>query len=313
MKRRWAKVCLRGMSNLAQTNAKRRTNVEVCFQPDRGGSRKLLSALQGRVMVKRIAPIRVVSFFLLAACGALCQSGSSVVLLQRDSSNSPEEQRQEMSRWKSLPDAPSAQLPTQAEKFQAFVNEARSPLTLGAVGNVGVVRQAELRRVSPELQPSSTAPYRLVFAQEESSTFFDKYLYPSLRRQNLRYHPSTSSSFMGRATYAASRIFITRDDSGKGRLNTSYFIGVLTSVAIHTAHRPYWAQSASGTFNNFGSTIGSDAGINLFHEFGAGIGQMVKGHAPRFVSRIGERITNDHPPGESSRLRQDNVPSVSDN
>ena len=103
---------------------------------------------------------------------------------------------------------------------------------------------------------------------------------------------------MGRATYAASRIFITRDDSGKGRLNTSYFLGALTSVAVQTAYRPYWARSSSATFNNFGSTIGSDAGINLFHEFGPGIRQIVKGHAPKFVSRIEERITHDQNPRE---------------
>jgi hypothetical protein len=98
---------------------------------------------------------------------------------------------------------------------------------------------------------------------------------------------------MGRAAYAASRIFIARDDGGKGRLNTSYFLGVLTSVVIHTAYRPYWARSASAAFNNFGSTIGSDAGINLFREFQPGLLQMMKGRTPRFVSRIEARITDD--------------------
>jgi len=98
---------------------------------------------------------------------------------------------------------------------------------------------------------------------------------------------------MGRATYAASHIFVTRDDSGKKRLNTSYFLGVLSSVAIHSADRPYWARSPSAPFNDFGSTIGNDAGINLLHEFGPGIRQMVKGHTPRFVFKIEQRITHD--------------------
>jgi hypothetical protein len=71
---------------------------------------------------------------------------------------------------------------------------------------------------------------------------------------------------MGRVTDAASRNFITRDESEKGRLNTSYFLGLLTSVVIHTAYRPYWARRASTIFNNFGSTIGSDTGLNPFHE-----------------------------------------------
>jgi len=33
--------------------------------------------------------------------------------------------------------------------------------------------------------------------------------------------------------------------------------------------------------------------MNVFHEFGPGIRQMVKGLTPKFVSRIEERITPD--------------------
>ena len=240
-------------------------------------------------MVKRIVPIRVISFVLLAACGALCQSkgppADSLLGLQFDGSNSPELQRREMRTWSSLPDAPSVLL------------RKPSLLTLGAVGiNARVMRENELGQVTPRLQPSVTEPYKAVLIPGESSTFFDKYLYPSLRKQELRYYPSTSGSFMGRATDAASRILITRDDWGKRRLNTSYFLGVLTSVAIHTAYRPYWARSTSATFNNLGSTIGSGAGINLFREFGPGIRQMVKGHAPTLESRVEERSANDQTP-----------------
>jgi hypothetical protein len=254
-------------------------------------------------MVKRIAPIRVISFFLLAACGALCQSDRpSVDLLpelQSDGSNSPELQREEMRTWSSLPDAPSVLLPAQAEKFHTFVDEAPSPLRLGTVDiNARVIREEELGQATPRPQPSLTAPYKAGLIPEEPSTFFDKYLYPSLRKQHPLYYPSTSGSFVGRATDAASRIFITRNDAGKRRLNTSYFLGVLTSVAIHTAYRPYWTRSTSATFNNFGSTIGSGAGISLFREFGPGIRQMVKGYAPKLQSRVEERIVNDQTPKE---------------
>jgi len=109
-------------------------------------------------------------------------------------------------------------------------------------------------------------------------------VYSSLLKRNPRYRPSTSGSFVGRVSYAASRILIKSDDSGKESLNTSYFIGVLASVAIQTANRPYWAQSASRSFNNFGATIGSDAGSNLFHEFRPGILRVVK--RPRSELRV---------------------------
>jgi hypothetical protein len=252
-------------------------------------------------MVRLTATTRVVSFFLLAACGALCQGEPpSADVLSRDGPISPEVPRQAVRTWESLPDAPSLQPPTQAERSQTFVDGVRSPLTVGSVAiNAGAMRETELGHlghITSGQQTSFSAPRTAVSTQNNSSVFFDKYFYPSLLKQNLHYHASNSISFRGRVTYAASRIFITRDDSGKGRLNTSYFLGVLTSLAIQTAHRPYWARSSSATFNQFGSTIGSDAGINLLHEFEPGMRQMVKDHAPNFVSRIEERITHDQSP-----------------
>ena len=273
----------------------------MSFQPNRRAAPP--GALQNRVMVKRTAPIRVISFLLVAACAALGQSeppsADLVHGLHFDGSNSSEAQRQEMRAWKSLPDAPSFQPPTQAEKFQAFVDEARSPLILGAVGvNAGIMRETELGRLSSGRTASLTTLYKGVLIQRESSAFFSKYLYPALLKQDPRYYPSSSRSFLGRVTYAASRVLITRNDSGKTTLNTSYFLGVLTSVAISTAYRPNWTRSTSATFKTFGSTMGSDAGINLLHEFGPGIRKMVKSHTPRFVSRIEELTTNDQAPRE---------------
>jgi hypothetical protein len=125
---------------------------------------------------------------------------------------------------------------------------------------------------------------------QNSNDFFATHLYPALLRRNLDYHPSTSSSLMGRATYAASRILITRDDSGRGRVNSSYFLGVLGSAVLHTAYRPYWNRSVSAPFSDFGSTIGNDAGMNLLHEFRPGLESLMKNHTPKFVSRIEERI-----------------------
>jgi len=260
-------------------------------------SQESLVALQGPAMVKRTT-LRVISFVLLAASGALCQgegpSGNLLDGLRFDGSNSIQDQRQEMPTLRSLPDAPSVQRAPQAGKFQTFVDEARSPLTLGAAGvNAVITRETDSEHVTPGARPGLTTLYREALIQKESGAFFGKYLYPSLLKQDPRYYPSTSTGFLGRATYAVTRILITRKDSGERTLNTSYFLGVLTSVAIATAYRPYWARSTSSTFKTFGSTIGGDAGINLFHEFSPEIRQMVNGHTPKFVSKIKESITHD--------------------
>jgi len=110
-------------------------------------------------------------------------------------------------------------------RWAAFVDAAPSPLRVGAVDiNAGVVQEKESGQVSPRLPPELTATFKAVLIPEQPSTFFDKYLYPSLRERDLPYYPATSDSFVSRATDAVSRLFITRSDAGKRRLNTSYFL-----------------------------------------------------------------------------------------
>src|SRR5437879_2941347 len=184
-------------------------------------------ALRGRSK-KAMIPIRVISFLLFAACAALCQ------------------QLQEKPASSSLPDAPSVQASAEPDTFRTL---AASPLTLGAVGaDRRLTRASQLANATRSAQPGFALLEPVQPVQKVSGDFFDKHLYPSLLERRLNYHPACSNSLMGRATYAASRIFVTRDDSGKDRLNTSYFLGVLTSAVIHTAYRPYWRRSPSQPF-----------------------------------------------------------------
>jgi hypothetical protein len=174
----------------------------------------------------------------------------------------------------SLPDAPSAQAATDGQQSNVFVAQARS-LKLD-------VRQGALAAFSD----------RTLSRQRESKTIFEKYLSSPSAKPPASYHFTSDGSLMARATYAASRIFITRDESGKDRLNTSYLLRALTSVAADTASRPYWRRSPTGSVSDFGSTVGNDAGMNVWHEFRPGIEQLMKSHTPKFVSRIEERVVH---------------------
>jgi len=205
-------------------------------------------------MVRRIAPIGVVSFVLLAACGAFCQSADQ-----------------------SFPDAPSVQIAAGTQGFN--IPEKFQTSRFGATG--GAERPMADGRFSPVDK---------TFSRKDSSTVFDKYLYPSPVKLRSAYQLSGSGTLMGRATYAASRIFVTQDETGKGRLNTSYLLRALTSVAAETASRPYWRRSGAQPFSDFGSTVGNDAGMNLLHEFAPNLQEVMKSHAPRFVSNMAARI-----------------------
>jgi hypothetical protein len=131
---------------------------------------------------------------------------------------------------------------------------------------------------------------RTAFHQKDPDAIFRKYLYPSALKQGLTYRSASGESLMGRATSAASRTVVTRDVSGKGRLNTSYLLRTLTSVAKDAASTPYWRRSLTEPFSDFGSTVGNDAGMNLWREFGPGLGRLAKNHTPAFISKIEERI-----------------------
>jgi hypothetical protein len=213
-------------------------------------------ALAGLHMEKRVALIGVVSFVLLIAGGALCQDAI-----------------------KSLPDSPSVQVPP-SMRFDDVLEEARSPvafLTSGADGEITrAIRQSEF------IAPKKAFSYR------QPNAIFSKYLSPTSRKR-----PSSepaSATLMGRATQAAVRIFVTQDESGRARVNSSYFLRTLTSVAADTAARPYWRRSLTDPVSDFGSTMGNDAGMNVLHEFAPNLQQVMKSHAPRFVSKIEARI-----------------------
>jgi hypothetical protein len=247
-------------------------------------------------VANRIAGIRVISFLLLAAGGALCQSEHhSVDLfhgLQLEESNSSEVWHQGTSTWRSLPDAPST---VQPPKQQG--DEASLPLTVGTVGMNGLVVRETGAGLFLSKAPSVSMLYKEVPDKKGIDAFFSKYADAS-RQQNSRYQQSSSYKLMGRATDAASRMFVIRGENGTRKLNTAYFLRVLTSVAAQNASRHYRARSGAAPLSDFGSTLGRDAGMNLLHEFGPGIRQIVKGHAPTFVFRIGEPIANHETPSE---------------
>lgn len=250
-------------------------------------------------MVKMTAIIGVI-FFLVATGGAFGQNqtlaGDSERLGVKVSS-SPETQGERTSTWRSLPDAPSPGRPAAgAEGFEGSATEGRPAkanlrLTLDANGLNDVMSETELMRGTPGSQLSFTAADHAMPLGKMTGGFWSKYLYtPSPSRSPVS-SASTSEGFMGRTVSAASRILVTRDESGKERLNMTYLIGVLASAAAHTSSRPYGPRSTTATLNDFGSTVGGDAGVNVFHAFQPDIGQVVKKVTPKFVYKIQRRLT----------------------
>ena len=208
----------------------------------------------GLGMVKRIASAAV-GFLLLASCEALCQDLQSPDL-------------------QSLPDAPSALVSTDTHTLSEFVDEARAPLQVAEADvHAGEMLQGGLVSDGPPTQHGEDFDVRL-----------HKILYPAAVKQ-----PSSSAddgSLMGRGMHAALRALVAHTDSGSAKLNTGYLLRTLTAVAADAGSTPYWRRHAADSAGDFGSMVGNDAGLNLWHAFAPGIGHVVIKHTPKFVSKI---------------------------
>src|SRR5258706_11909746 len=179
-------------------------------------------------MVKRIAAIGVVTFVLLAACAVGQNAGQS--------------------RADALPDAPSVRAAAaQVPEFKVFAGQLRSPFKFdGARFNGARFDGARLdrARLPDAMRPDAFRdPDKKASAHKPPDAFLLKYLDPASAKQKPSDHLSGSDSFMGRATHAAAGIFFTRDEAGRGRLNTSYFLPAVTLAAADTASPPYWGRS----------------------------------------------------------------------
>jgi hypothetical protein len=213
----------------------------------------------GLGMVKRIASAAV-GFLLLASC-ALCQD------------------------LQSLPDAPSALVSTEtptneAHTLNEFVDEARAPLQVAEAD----VHAGEMRRgglVASDVTASG-------HDGEDFDARLHKILYPAAVKQ------ASSSvddgSLMGRGMHAALRALIAHTDSGSAKLNTGYLLRTMTAVVADAGSTPYWRRHAADSAGDFGSMVGNDAGLNLWHAFAPGIEHVVIKHTPRFVSKIQTRV-----------------------
>ena len=162
--------------------------------------------------MNRHASIRVLSFVLVAGCWALCQNPPSTDLL---------------STWKSVPDAPSRiQPPAQAGGFHTFGND-----------RAGVPPRFCLSKCGYGHLPRQASDFQTPLDKERINETESVFVTPGTS-----HGLSTGSSFIGRASSAASgpatpSNFAVPDGAGKGKLNNSDFLGVVTSVATRAAYR----------------------------------------------------------------------------
>ena len=109
--------------------------------------------------------------------------------------------------------------------------------------------------------------YGADFENGLTHTLFVTGVYPSLFHQDPRYYRMAEGGFARRAAYSATRVLITRQDSGQSALNYSEILGSATSAGIAHAYYPEADRTVSGFFIRAGLQIVAESGFNLLREF----------------------------------------------
>ncbi len=111
-----------------------------------------------------------------------------------------------------------------------------------------------------------TQYYARAFGDQIIGSYITEAILPSLLHEDPRYFRLGSGTFWHRASYAASRLVVTRADSGQARFNVSEIAGNAAVVAVTSSYYPDSRSPAEGA-ERFAMQLGNDAISNLMTEF----------------------------------------------
>jgi hypothetical protein len=166
---------------------------------------------------------------------------------------------QDVSEWRPL---------TSREKFHVFVAHTYSPITFANAGIdslkdkvIGDNREYERGWMGLGQH------YGIQLATSETNVFFERFLIPTLLKQDPRYFRNPDLPFFKRALYSMSRVLITRSDNGHETFNASKVLGGAASQALSDLYVPGQGQGMGPIRDRVTFDLARDAGMNLLHEF----------------------------------------------
>jgi len=110
--------------------------------------------------------------------------------------------------------------------------------------------------------------YGAAFADGTIESFMTGAILPSLLRQDPRYYQLGQGSFLHRAGYSTSRLFVTRTDSGQAQFNFSETLGSALAAGLSTyTYHPTSDRTLANTVNVWATQVSYDALTNVAKEF----------------------------------------------
>jgi hypothetical protein len=176
-------------------------------------------------------------------------------------------------------------------KFNLFVKQTHEPSTFVSAAFQATLDQAEDQW--PEYGGGVQGwgkRFGATLADTESRRFIQTVALSTILHQDPRYFPSPKKSLISRSWYAATRVVITRNDSGNNTFNTSELLGTLFTSSLQNSYYPRRERNFSETMNRFTGALSSDAIGNLQREFMPDIKRLFRKHEPKEIRKIEDKL-----------------------
>ena len=171
--------------------------------------------------------------------------------------------------------------PSVSEKWNFFVSETLTPLTLVAAGLDATASQ--LTRSAPlygkHFWKRGAFPKRFgaTVGDDVSQNFFADFVLASAFHEDTRYvRKGPGHKLWPRIGYAISRAVVTRTDSGDATFNWANVIGCAMSAALSNAYYPPSSRTSAVGVVNWGTNVAGAGLTNLMPEFGPDVGHLMK-------------------------------------
>lgn len=184
---------------------------------------------------------------------------------------------------------PAAYTPlTSGQKFHIFIQQTYSIYTVANTAfDAGWAQLTDDWPAYGQGMEGYGKRYGALLANHEASSFFGNFLFPTVLHQDPRYfRMGPGHSIFSRGFYAASRVLITRADSGHNTFNSSSLLGMLFVDGLTNAYYPRPERGFGDTMSRFGGGVLSNAETNLLREFGPDMMRIFHRHEPEKIKKL---------------------------
>jgi hypothetical protein len=155
------------------------------------------------------------------------------------------------------------------QKFVLFTRVTTSPYTFAAAG--AAAGWSQWQNDDSEWGQGAEGygqRYAAAYADRATKSFFTKFAYPVIFKQDPRYFRKGDSGTTGeRIGHAIGHTFVGRTDSGNRMPNLSLWAGTASTVAVENLYHPGHDRGFTPAAKRFGISIGTSMGFDVLREF----------------------------------------------